>query len=133
MAEAKPRAPRRPAKPKALPRLTREQLATLAPVPEEEVNVPEWGGSIKVRGLTWATQQRLIRQAAEDGDFDEEMFNGLLFLHCIVEPELEPEDVEKLMNVSLSAGTKVAEAIERCNGEQEAEAAQARFPAQRAD
>ncbi len=45
--------------------LTRDQILGAADLPAEDVQVPEWGGVVRVRGMT-AAQREIYRQASKD-------------------------------------------------------------------
>ena len=95
---------------KPLAILTADALLAADDLKTEVVNVPEWGGAVKVRGLKkgeWDKAQ------AED---DEVKGNSFLLSCGILEPELTPEQVDQLREKSLLAVNKLETAIIRCSG-----------------
>jgi hypothetical protein len=46
-------------------RLTRDQILTISDIKTEEVSVPEWGGSVLVRGMTGAQRDEFESQIVE--------------------------------------------------------------------
>lgn len=81
-----------------LKRLSKERLIAAKDIRTEEVDVPEWDGSLLLRGMT-VTERRncrsLAREANESGDVqvDDLKMSMLTICMCCVEPKLELEDV----------------------------------------
>ena len=48
-----------------MPKLTRDQILAVADIKTEEVQVPEWGGSVFVRGLTGAQRVKFEMKVVE--------------------------------------------------------------------
>jgi hypothetical protein len=64
--------PERPAAP-AAGLLTREQILAAQDIRSEPVEVPEWGGTVMVRGLTGRSRDALeLRFAGSNGNLDKE-------------------------------------------------------------
>ena len=87
-------------------------------IPSEVVAVPEWGGEVKVRGLSRATFERITKAsevvipATGPGQSpgigrDEAKFSEQLFLACVVEPKFSEEHLGKLKDKSISALNRV--------------------------
>ena len=76
--------------------LTREQVLG-ARVQEKVIEVPQWGGSVRIRELT-KQKELLLRSVARtaDGQRDEAEFEKQLFLQSVVEPQFTGEDYELL-------------------------------------
>lgn len=93
-------------------------------IPEEVVPVPEWGGEVKVRGLSRAAFDRITKasevaipatapgQTAGTGR-DEAKFSDQLFLACVVEPQFSEEHLDALREKSIGALNRVYSAIGR--------------------
>ena len=63
--------------------LTVEDILSAPDLPEKEVHVPEWGGSVRIRGFSKATQQELRRQATgPSGELDTEKIKWNLWMIC---------------------------------------------------
>jgi len=79
---------------------------------EKEVEVPEWGGSVVIRGLGYG-EFVAIRDAAEnaDGQQDEKVFGRLLLAASFVQPTLTQEQADILFNKSASAVTMISNEI----------------------
>lgn len=104
--------------------LSVEQIISAQDVPEEVVSVPEWGGEVKVRGLTRAAFDRInkasevIIPATGPGQKpttarDDNKFAEMLFLECVIEPKFTEEHMPLLADKSVSALNRVYEAISR--------------------
>lgn len=97
-----------------LPRLTVEEILKRAPddLIEQEIDMPEWGGSIKIRTLTAYERARIrqvgIRLGAEETAWGE--MEVQQFLAAVVEPEFNEMEVRKLQATSGPAFAKVISA-----------------------
>lgn len=107
-----------------MPMLTVEAILAAADLPEEVVPVPEWGGAVKVRGLSRASYDAIAEAStvavAPTGPGqtattkrDDAKFSDQLFLACVVEPRFTEAHLAGLRNKSLSALNRVYEAIGR--------------------
>jgi hypothetical protein len=104
--------------------LTVEQILAVDDIPTETVLIPEWGGAVKVRGLSRAAYDAIGKAAevvsAPTGPGqepkvtrDDEKFSDALFLACVVEPKFTEAHLPALRQKSLGALNKVFEAIGR--------------------
>jgi hypothetical protein len=80
------------------------------------VEVPEWGGSVKIRPFT-KRQQIEIRNTGRkpDGDIDVDAFEMQVFLAGVVEPVFTPEQYNLLMEKSAIALDRVIKEVLRVN------------------
>lgn len=104
--------------------LTVEQILAANDIPTETVDVPEWGGRVKVQGLSRAAFDA-VGKAAEVSvpatgpgqqattRRDEEKFSEALFIACVVEPKFTEEHLPALRQKSLGALNRVYQAIGR--------------------
>lgn len=102
--------------------LTVDQILAASDIPTEIVPVPEWGGDVKVQGLSRAAYDA-IGEASEvavtgpngraEKKRDEKKFSDLLFLACVAEPKFSEEHLPALAEKSLGALNRVYEAIGR--------------------
>lgn len=104
--------------------LSVDQILAANDLPSEVVEVPEWGGKVKVQGLSRAAYDG-IAKAAEvtvpatgpgqqaGTKRDDDKFSDLLFLACVVEPRFADEHIPALRNKSLGALNRVYQAIGR--------------------
>ena len=68
-------------------------------LPEQDVDVPDWGGTIKVRAITNSELARCKAHATNkrNGDLDEVKFNALVLVAGCVEPEFPPASEMQIM------------------------------------
>lgn len=84
---------------------------------EVVVEVPEWGGSVKVRSITKGTQQKL-RESSTDkkGEINASKLELLLFVYGLAEPQFTEGQIEQLKEKSSVAFDKVLQAIMEIGG-----------------
>jgi hypothetical protein len=96
-------------------------------VPEEYVEVPEWGGAVLVRGVSVADGMRLLEQMKGEGDeVDPEKAMLVACVVGVAEPKFAESDVDWLKTKSLSAVKRVTDAFMRLSGLQDAALKEAR-------
>jgi len=113
--------------------LGRDAILKADDLPTEDVDVPEWGGTVRVRGLTgtgrdeyWAsmTVQRGSQQVIDSANA-----TAKLVARCVVGEDGEPlftqQDVSALGQRSGSALNRVFEVATRLSGISEADMAEA--------
>lgn len=71
--------------------LSVEDVLAAPDVEEIVYEVPEWGGAVRIRGLSLERISFLRRQATTAGRPDNDKFESFLFRDCLVEPQLSPE------------------------------------------
>jgi len=110
-----------PQQPSELRILTVEEILAAPDIHDEEVDCPEWGGKVVVRGFTKAKQQQLRREAVDDeGELDMEKMEMLIFTNGVVEPPLNAEQVELLKEKSAAVIDRILERIMDLSGMTEA-------------
>jgi len=78
---------------------------------EVSVEMPEWGGTVTVRGLGYGEWVD-IRDAANRGERqDEKLFSRLLLTHALVSPAVTDDQADALLNKSMSAVNRLADKI----------------------
>ncbi|WP_271215868.1 hypothetical protein [Streptosporangium carneum] len=105
--------------------LGREQILAVDDLPVEDVPVPEWGGEVRLRGLTGAEldeyQASLVVQT-RDGTQKTNLRNATakLVSRCAIDedgaPLFEPKDLLKLSSKSAVALQRLANVAQRLNG-----------------
>lgn len=86
-------------------------------VTEETVDVPEWGGKVKVRSLTKAEQIRVRKASVKsNGDVDEAEMEMRLFLSGVVEPKFSEHHAADLFEKSAGPVDRVLNAILQISG-----------------
>jgi hypothetical protein len=97
--------------------LTVEEILAVEDLREKVVEVPEWGGCVKVRGLSKAESQRINREAMDDqGNLDMGKWEMLMAHAAIVEPTFESAQVEALKEKSAIAVNRVVAAALEVSG-----------------
>ena len=98
----------------------RDRILDAADLPEQVIDVPEWGGEIKLRAMGW----RLLREfgkAAQGLEEDESALAALMVAFSVVEEETDDlafsrEDVEALAAKNLKTVRRVANDVMVLNG-----------------
>jgi hypothetical protein len=94
--------------------LTRDAILGLDDLPREEVNIPEWGGSVYVRALTGAERDQLERMISKDS-----VSRAAIAALCVVDAKGErlfsAKDVDKLATKHGSALERIVSAALRFN------------------
>lgn len=104
--------------------LTVDAILSAADLPSEVVQVPEWGGAVKVQGLSRAAYDAIAKAAevtvpatgpgqVAGTKRDDDKFSDLLFLACVVEPKFTEAHIPALRGKSLGALNRVYQAIGR--------------------
>jgi hypothetical protein len=104
--------------------LTVDAILSASDLPTEAVEVPEWGGAVKVQGLSRAAYDAIAKAAevtvpatgpgqVAGTKRDDDKFSDLLFLACVVEPKFEEAHIPALRGKSLGALNRVYQAIGR--------------------
>lgn len=104
--------------------LTRDQILSAPDLQTEDVEVGEWGGVVRVRGLTGAQRDAyeasIVKQVNGKPRMDMENMRAKLVALCIVDeagnPLFTQADVEKLGQKSGAALQRVFEVAQRLSG-----------------
>ncbi|HSW63539.1 MAG TPA: hypothetical protein VLH56_09560 [Dissulfurispiraceae bacterium] len=93
--------------------LSIENILAASDMETKEVDVPEWGGSVKVKGMSKREQQMLRKQTISPltGQVDPDRMESLMLAHCLADPVITTEQAEQLMHKSAAAVDKVLNAI----------------------
>ena len=105
--------------------LTADQIKTAQDVKTEEIEVPEWGGSIKVKAFTLAKRNEVMNGATDvgTGKMDYEKFQVLSFIECCVDPKFAPADFTALKEKSAVVMDRIMKKIMDLSGMQKPEVA----------
>lgn len=82
--------------PAAKKRLTLDQIWDADDLKHEEVDVPEWGGTIEIKPLTKGEHQECRIKSMKRGEVDPDLLELHLFCAGVVEPSFSHEDGERL-------------------------------------
>jgi hypothetical protein len=97
--------------------LTVEDILAAKDLDEEEVEVPEWGGSVVIRGLGYGEFVAIRDKAWKDsGEQDERLFGCLLLAASFIDPVLTDDQASALFDKSSAAVTRVSDAIVDLSG-----------------
>jgi hypothetical protein len=97
--------------------LTVEEILSAAPKPDTDiVTVPEFGGSVKVKGLTRAEWHYVKARANATGKLNEATYEQELFLIGVVEPRFTAEQYKLLTHRKSIPTQTIIEAIIRLSG-----------------
>ena len=96
---------------------TIEGILASVDVREKELDVPEWGVSLLVRGLT-KRQQLDVRKKSQlaNGETDQNQVELHLFMAGVVEPQFQPQHFAALMEKSSGAIDRVNQEITNLSG-----------------
>jgi hypothetical protein len=96
-------------------------LKTASSLREKEIEVAEWGGSVKIKEFTKLVQQRIRKEAKGiEDEIDMDRMELLMFIHGVIDPVFTEENYENLRQTSASAIDKVLKEITMLSGITEA-------------
>ena len=99
--------------------LTRDQILAAEDMKTEDVPVPEWGGSVRVRTMTGLERQQFQKDAQKDGEPKDDFMERLL-VACVVDADGKPlftkKDIEALSGKSAAALERVFKKAATLNG-----------------
>jgi uncharacterized protein (DUF39 family) len=96
--------------------LSVEQILTANDIIERTVHVPQWGGSVRIRGLTKGQHQALRKRATVRSQVETDRLEMLLFAESLIEPRFTLEQVEQLKNKAAAPFETVLKAVLEVNG-----------------
>jgi hypothetical protein len=115
-----------------LPRLTAEQLNASAELDfqlkEEEVEIPQLGGSVLLRELTSGRRAKLMKGITdENGNINDVMeFQNRLAAASLIDPVVKTAEVRKWLHKwPATEADKILDAVNRLGGDKKKEAANA--------
>ena len=84
---------------------------------EKTINIPELGGAIKIKGLSFSKRNSITKGATNiNKEMDYSLFQILVIIECMVEPKLTHEDEEMLKNCPFSIIDKISKEIFTLSG-----------------
>ena len=111
--------------------LTAEEIFAADDIEERVVEVPQWGGAVRVRGLTQEGSATLRKKAmrinpiTKKDEMDTQVLEALLFIEGVIEPKFTMADYGKLQGKSMAAMSHVLKEIMDISGLSEAAVADA--------
>ncbi len=111
--------------------LSAEAILAVNDLIEETVEVPEWGGAVRVRAFTKALQQQMREDARIGGEVQNDRLEMLMFVYGVIEPQFTPEQCELLRRKNAGALDRVLDRILTISGlkAEAVEVAKRKFPA----
>lgn len=106
--------------------LTIAQIAAADDAQVQDVEIPEWGGIIKVKGMS--AGERLELAAIVQGGEDNVLaaIAHFALLHGVVEPKIEESDLDMMMSKCSKAVEKIVEVFNELSGSDEEAVLEAR-------
>ena len=92
--------------------LSKEQILSASDLARETVDVPEWGGSVIVQGLSAAQSEQLMKVAKDNPD---EFGFNLLALSLIDEQGVLLFNVNDVMSLKAKSTAVLSRLIKACN------------------
>jgi hypothetical protein len=102
--------------------LTAEEIWAAKDIEERVVEVPQWGGAVRIRTLSQKQSSELRRRAqrinpaTKQSELDNEALEQLLFIEGVVEPKFTMADYGKIADKSMAAVTTVLKEIMDASG-----------------
>lgn len=106
--------------------LTVEEILAAPDIVEQVVEVPEWGGSLRIRSFTKAQVQFMSERASKQtldrrtGQatrvVDADRLNDIMFAEGVIEPRFSPEQVAALASKNAAPYLRVMKAILQLSG-----------------
>lgn len=111
--------------------LSADEILSCSDLVDEVVDVPEWGGAVKVRSFSKAVQQDVVKVSQVAGELDNDRFAMEMFIHGVIEPRFTEDQYELLRAKASSAINRVINVIMRLSGlnEEAVDTAKEKFPA----
>lgn len=99
-------------------RLTVADILAASDIVEEDVDVPEWGGTVCIRGFTKERQQELRKMATDPrtGKIDGEKLEMQIFIYGVIDPQFQPVQQTELKKKSAGALDRVLKRILAISG-----------------
>jgi hypothetical protein len=102
--------------------LTADEIFAAKDIEERTVEVPQWGGAVRIRTLSQKQSAELRRKAqrinpaTKQSELDNEALEQLLFIEGVIEPKFSMADYGRLGDKSMMAMTTVLKAIMDASG-----------------
>lgn len=111
--------------------LTAEQILGAQDLEEREVEVPEWGGAVRVRAFSKAQQQQMRKDSTVAGEVDAYLLEMMMFIHGVVEPQFTPDQYGALAAHNAGVIDRILKILLEISGldAQAVEEAKRKFPA----
>lgn len=88
-----------------------EEILSARDLIEEDIECPEWGGKIRIRGLTVEAQDEYRKRATVKDEVDQNLAARFLFIASVIKPRFTADRVEQLSKKAAAPFNRV---IKRC-------------------
>lgn len=105
--------------------LSAEDIIGSVDIKEEAYEVPEWGGSVKLRPFTKEQQQAMRKKAMVNGELDSDYLEMLLLQEGMLEPKLTDEQLIQVKQKSANVIDNIIRKITAMSGVTEQETKEA--------
>jgi hypothetical protein len=96
--------------------LSVDEIIAAKDLEEKEIDVPEWGGSVVIRGLGYGEFVTIREKAWKNGEQDERVFGCLLLAASFVDPVLTEDQASALFDKSSAAVSRISDEIVSLSG-----------------
>ena len=96
--------------------LTIDDILAKDDLGEKEIDVPEWGGSVVIRGLGYGEFVAVRDKSMVNGEQDETIFGVGLLAAAFVNPTVNEEQAKALFNKSSAAVVRITGEIVALSG-----------------
>jgi hypothetical protein len=96
--------------------LTADQILAAEDIATDDIEVPEWGGTVRVKGLTVHDLNEANRLATVAGEVDAEKITCMVLVFGCVEPRFTPDQVGLIAQKSAAVVNRLGGAIFRLSG-----------------
>jgi hypothetical protein len=98
---------------KRMARLTKQAIFDVEDITEKEVSVPEWGGEVLIRSLSYREMGKIKKNLAdENGEVDDALVEKRIFVNGCIDPEFTEEEYDDyILSKNASAVMTILNAI----------------------
>lgn len=107
-------------------RLTKSEILAADDIEERDVDVPKWGGTVRIRTFSKRKADEMRKQATLKDratgkeTVDRDKLEALLFVEGVIDPQFDLNDYEQLLEKSDTAVSVILKAIIEASGLSEA-------------
>ncbi len=96
--------------------LSWDDILAAPDTPEEVIEVPEWKGAVRVRGLTKAQQVDIRERGTINGQVSEQHVQMYLWMEGVLEPKVEEHQFAQLWQKNAGAVDRVLKRVLELSG-----------------
>ena len=95
--------------------MSKEDILAIDHITEQEVPVPSWGGSVRVRSISHREMKKIKKEIekhnGDNEDATEDDVEKFIFLRGVIQPSFTEEEYEHLLDKSTNSITTILNAI----------------------